>query len=170
MANVKQRRTGRVDWDEARDFWLALDPPRPFGTVAERFTVSVQRVRFIAKRESWAELAADVDARTLEQAKQRIVRSRAERVRKTLGIVDGLLDRYDQQLDVLELKPADLDRLVKLAELLEGEATDRITVGEAQQGFAVLLTIAARYVPKQRRQAFLAEVRDSIGDLGEAAT
>lgn len=154
-----------TDWVQARDFWLALDPPRSFEAVAKQFGVSGQRVGFIARRDRWKELADNVDAQALAAATRRIVRTRADRVQKTLGIVDGLLERFDAELEKLELRPADLDRVVKLAELLEGQATDRLDFAEVQEALGVQLRIAAKYVPRDQLQAFLDEVRRAIGEL-----
>jgi hypothetical protein len=154
-----------TDWIAARDFWLALPAhERHSVTVARRFGISEARVRFIAKRDNWRDLAAAVDARVAAQVTTRIVRSRADRVRKTLGIVDGLLDRFDAQLAELELRPGELPGLVKLAELLEGEATDRVTSAEAQEMFAALMALAVGALqegwPVPR---FIESVRTTLG-------
>lgn len=156
-----------TDWVEARDFWLALDPPRSYEAVARRYGVTGARVRFVAKRDKWAAAAADVDARVLASVKTRVVRSRAERVQKVLGIVDGLVDRYDTELAQLELRPADLDRVVKLAELLEGQATDRMDFAEVQEALGMLLRIATKYVPRAQLRGFLDEVRGAMGELSD---
>lgn len=164
-AEQPEKRRG-TNWVEARDYWLALDLPRSFESVARTFAVSAQRVGFIARRDRWAEIAADVDARALEQSKRRAVRTRADRVTKVLGIIDGLVDRYDAELAELELKPADLDRVVKLGELLEGEATDRVSFAELQEALGSVMAIAVEFVPAARRAEFLSRVRDRLGSVG----
>lgn len=164
MAAEQPKRRG-TNWAEARDFWLALQPPRSFQTVADQYRVSRSRVRYVAVREGWEALAADVDARALENAKRRIVRSRADRVTKVLGIIDGLVDRYDDELAQLELKPADLDRVVKLGELLQGEATDRVEFGEVKDAFVRFGTRVLGWLPKEFHERFLGELRDELGGV-----
>lgn len=158
-----------VDWVAAEAFWLGLDPPRPFSRVAKRFTVSVSRVARVAKRDNWAAKAEEIDRKAAARAQGRIVRSREERVAKVLGIVDGLLDRYDTNLDGLELRPSDIPHLTKLAELLVGEATDRMSFGEVQEALSVVIGLGVQALqegwPVER---FLAAVRERLGSIGEA--
>lgn len=167
MAAEQPTRRG-TNWAEARDFWLALDPPRSFGVVAKQFGISDTRVRVVARRDDWAAAAAEIDRRTLEQAKTRIVRSRAERVQKTLGIVDALLDRYDAELDKLELRPGELDRIVKLAELLVGEATDRMEFSEVQDALGATVKLALEYIGREQRDEFLDRWRRLFGGDDQA--
>lgn len=154
-----------VNWVEARDFWLALDPPRGYEAVARQFGVSGTRVRFVARRDNWQELADEIDQRALEQAKRRIVFSRSERVQRTLGIVDGLLRRFDERLDDLDLRPGELPALVKLAELLEGEATERISSSELQDALVAGLRAVIEFVPKKDRERAMAAYREALGAI-----
>lgn len=169
MAAEQPKRRG-TNWHEARDYWLALDPPRSFETVAKAFAVSAQRVGFIARRDSWAKLGADVDRRALEQATRRIVLSRADRVTKVLGIVDGALAHFDAELEAkaADAKLADLPGLVKLAELLVGEATERMEFAEVQEALGSVMAIAVELLPVGKRAEFLSRVREQLGSVRES--
>jgi hypothetical protein len=160
-----------VDWNEARDFWLALDPPRSYETVARQFGVSGTRVRFVAKRDNWAEPAARIDAEALARVQRRIVLSREQRVAKTLSIVDGALAHFDENLEerVREAKLADVPGLVKLAELLIGEATDRMSFAEVQEALGVVIDLAVEFLPAESKLAFIAAVRERLGGAGSEA-
>lgn len=169
MAGSGRRGT---DWEQARDFWIALGPRRSFERVGKKFGVSAQRVGYVARRDGWHPLAAEIDARALEQTKRRIVRSRADRVAKTLGLIDGALDVYDNELEAKarEGRLRDMSDLVKLAELLEGEATDRPDVGEWQAGYEQLMQIGVQAITEGWSVIeYLERVRGRLGEIGEAA-
>lgn len=157
-----------VDWDAARHLWLAQPPPRSYQEVARQVGVSGTRVRYVARRDGWPELADEIDAEALAKVKRRMVLSREQRIEKTLGIVDGLLDRFDDRLDDLEVRPADLPALVKLAELLVGEATDRMSFAEVQEALSVVMGVCVQAIreswPVDR---FLAVVRERLGVGGD---
>jgi hypothetical protein len=150
-----------TDWVEARDVWLAQDRPRSYERIAQQFGVSGARVRYVAKRDKWLTAAEDVDRELLRKAQQRIVRSRADRVTKVLGIVDAALDEFDSQLveKAREARLRDMSELVKLGELLLGEATDRVSFGELQEALGVIVALAVEYVPDDARAEFLERVR-----------
>lgn len=113
------------------------------------------RVGQVARQRGWAEKAAEVDRRADEASIRLAVRSREARIRKTLGIVDRLLDRYEIDVDRLELKPSDLPNLVKLSELLIGEPTDRMEAVVVRRVFALVVERAGRFVPREQREEFL---------------
>lgn len=98
----------------------------------------------------------------------RVARSREDRIAKTLLIVDTALDHVDDDLGngAQRAELARVPELVRLAELLSGEATDRVSFDEMQAGFRALLEIASRYVPKAKREQFLAEVNEALGATG----
>lgn len=172
MADADTPRRG-TDWNQARDFWLALDPPvRTSAAVARQFGISEARVRFIAKRDGWRDIAADIDAQALERVKERVILSREERNAQFLRIVDLANVRALEKLTKgeLEVRLADLPALGKHAELVLGEATDRVSFGELQEALGVVMAIAVEFVPRKSRAEFLARVRERLGQVGGEST
>ncbi|MFL5911432.1 MAG: hypothetical protein ACJ768_12760 [Gaiellaceae bacterium] len=168
VAADQPKRRG-TDWIAARDFWLALDPGvRSYGAVAHQFGITDTRVRYVAKRDGWAEHAADLDEKALESLKRRVIKTRDERNEIFLRIVDAANEQALDKLTAkqLEVRLSDLPALGKHAELILGEATDRISFAELQEALGVVLTIATRFVPKRSRAEFLAAVRERLGQIG----
>lgn len=155
-----------VDWAEAEAFYLAAAPTeRTFAHVARRFKVSDVRVGQVARDRRWKEKALEVDRLADEASITLAVRTRSARIKKTLGVIDRMLDRYTANVNALELKPSDLPQLVKLAELLVGEPTDRVEVSIVRRVFALLVERAGRFVPAEQRPAFLVEMRELEASL-----
>jgi len=96
------------------------------------------------------------------------VRSRADRVAKVLALVDAFVDHVDANFDekAREAKLSSLPDLVKLAELLVGEATDRMELHEVTEALTLVTSIAVTFIPKARRNEFLAAVRKALGAIG----
>jgi hypothetical protein len=155
-----------VDWAEAEAFYLAVAPTeRTYSKVARQFKVSDVRVGQVARQRGWQAKALEVDRRADEASITLAVRTREQRIKKTLGIIDRMLDRYTTSVNALELKPSDLPQLVKLAELLVGEPTDRVEVSVVRRVFALVIERAGLYVERDRREAFLEEMRELEASL-----
>lgn len=170
MTGVADQQPKRgTDWTAARDFWLALDPPRSSQPVADQFQVSRTRVNFVRKRDGWDAIAAEIDAKALSNVKDRLVLSREERNAKFLQIVDLANKRAFDKLtaDQLEVRLADLPALGKHAELILGEATDRVSFAELQEALGVVIALAIAELPKKARAAFLKKVRARLGAIGD---
>jgi hypothetical protein len=71
------------------------------------------------------------------------------------------------------VKLGDLPGLVRLRELLLGQATDRVEVSEVRLVLVAAFSTASRYVPDERREDFLRELEQatggivSLGEIGE---
>lgn len=134
----------RIDWAAARAFYVALDHPRTFVAVARRFGVSDTAVRQHATAEGWAELAAGIDRQAGERALARAVKTREQRAEAILRLTDRLVDHFadDEQFvaKAAEASFLDVERMVKLTELLLGEATDRVATSEVQQAFVLIMS------------------------------
>ena len=167
MADHPKRRG--TDWTLARDEWLAQTPPRSFDAIGRRFGFSGQRVGQIARRDNWRAAGEKLDAEVLRRSTARIVRSRSDRVVKVLGLIDGALDVYDAELEAKahEARLRDMPDMVKLGELLLGEATDRVSSVEAQEMFAALMAVAVVAIQEGWKVArFIATVRETLGPAG----
>ena len=164
MGDPHTQRRG-TNWIEARDFWLALPPPRSFEAVARKVGVSGQRVRFVSRRDGWQTIADDIDAKALETVKRRVVRSREERNQAYLDLYDKLLDRLILEVDrpQARLRFADAPLYGRHAELVLGEATDRPDIVEVQDNMRVMLEATAPFVPRKSRAAWLEAIRKAIG-------
>ena len=132
----------RIDWGAARAFFVAMDPPRAYSAVARRFAVSVTAVRTHARAEAWAEHAAEADRLAAEKALAGAVKTREQRVASLLRITDRLIDHFEANVEekATEATFLDVERMGKLAELLVGEATDRISVSEVQAALVVVMS------------------------------
>jgi hypothetical protein len=155
---------GSVDWETAEAFYLGLDPPRRLQRVVEKFSVSRVSVGKQAKARKWRDKAAEIDAQVAAGAMRRVRRSRAERVQKVLELVDSVVDGFtDDRL--LEAKVSDLPALVKLAELLEGEATDRVDIRKVQPVIVAFVTRVAGCVAKEKQPEFAGHLDWLEGEL-----
>ncbi len=121
------RHPDRIDWAAALAFWLGLDPPqRTYAAVAAQFGVSSTSVRNRAKRDDWPARSAELDRKAQAKAEQQALRSRSERITRSLLAVDRYRDAVRDAAAAGELKPdaAGLASLIKVESLLEGEAEE----------------------------------------------
>jgi hypothetical protein len=159
----------RISWDDAFTYYASLPRGRrSFGKVARKFGVSDTAVRNHAGRHGWRDRVAAIDAKTDERIAAKVVRSRSERVADVVNFADLYAQEVLSQLRAgdLPLSAAELVHVVKLAELLSGEATDRIQVHEVRVLVAATFELAGRFVPADRREEFLREVEAFTGELG----
>ena len=84
-----------------------------------------------------------------------------------LTIIDDVIDAFGGKAEQKgkEASASDFAALVKLAELLEGEPTDRVQVGEVQQMIAVLIGGFAVFVADDKHDDYLAWLRDVKAQL-----
>lgn len=166
----------RFDHDAALAVFVSLGPTRTLSDVAKRFKVSVQAIAKVAKADNWFDVAAKIDREAAEKALRRVRRSREQRVEQALRIVDGTLLLYEQKLEDIagDVKPQDVVALTKLAELLEGEATSRISISELQpllnafeQAVAELEALARQVDPDATDRA-VARLDDELTAIASA--
>ncbi len=123
----------RIDWDEAFAFYCNLDKTqRTYRAVAEAFPISEQSVKVRGRTEDWPAAAAEIDRQAAEAAMRKVVKSRSERVAATLKFADDYVDAAAKNLKdgTLDIKASDVPALVKTAELLLGEPTDRVQISQ----------------------------------------
>lgn len=167
-----KRMPTRTDWGAALAFYVGLGPQkRSYRLVAEQFGVS----ETTAKKHGdgrckcckpWQEIAQAIDVEAARKALAGAARTREQRASQVLRLVDNILDGFEAELDakIADAKVSDLPGIVKLAELLEGEATERVDPGQVQQVLALVLQLGARGLPRER---FLEEFdRAVVGVLG----
>lgn len=154
-----------TNWVAARDFWLALPPPRSCQVVADRFRVSRTRVNHVRNRDGWDAVAAEIDAKALEAVKRRVVRSRTERDEVFLDLFDRILDRAVEQVAKpdAEVRFSDIPHFGRHAQLVLGEATDRVGPGEVQDAMRVLMETTVPFVLKKDRAAWFDAMRKALG-------
>jgi hypothetical protein len=155
----------RFDHAQALDVYLALEPPnRTYAAVAREVGCSEQSVRRWARSLKWAEKLRAAD----ERAMARSLKTREQRVADVLKLTDGLVDHFlvNQAPKAEAATFLDVERMVKLSELLVGEATDRVSLSEAQSFlqlvFAAALDWAGRDVPAAARRAGLKGAIDEL--------
>lgn len=161
----------RFDHAQALDVYLALEPPgRTYAAVARAVGCSEQSVRRWARSLKWAEKLAAAD----ERAMARSLKTREQRVADVLKLTDGLVDHFTSEAaSPAKLEAAtflDVERMVKLSELLIGKATDRISIPETtallQQGFALVLRVALMDAPvAERVLAAQAGIRELVAGI-----
>lgn len=123
----------RLDRPAALAFYIALgSAERSYAKVAQEYGVSTVTVAKLGRRENWVEQAKAADEQATKEGVKRAVRSRSERVAATLRFVDDALDKAATRLEneTLEIKASDISTLVKTAELLLGEPTDRVQISQ----------------------------------------
>ena len=145
-----------VNYDEALAYYAALGPARTFGKVAERFGVSDTAVRRRATRDRWQERVRAIDAEAALRAKEKVTRTRAERIEDTVKLVEAARVAYARQLSQgAKVTGHELAALLRIEALLEGEATDRVDYAT----FRDALTLALGRVATEERDSVLAELR-----------
>jgi hypothetical protein len=156
----------RIDWVAAKIAFVS-DPTRSFGKIARQFGVSDVAVGKHARAEGWQAEAEAFEKIAGERALARAHKTREERVAQALRIVDGLLDEFEATLPqkAEDAKASDLPGIVKLAELLAGEATERVDPGQVQQVLAIVLRLGAQGLP---REAFLEQFDRAVAGVLEA--
>lgn len=155
----------RFDHGAALALYIALEPPnRTFARVAAEVGCSEHSVRRWARKERWDEQLQAAVNRGIQKA----LKTREERVTAVLRLTDKLVDAFTEQADakVDEASFGDVERMVKLSELLLGEATDRVSLSEAQSllqlVFAAAMEWASKDVPAAERRSGLKRAIDEI--------
>lgn len=165
--NGSQRKLNRA---AARAYWLALpEERRTFVAVARRFGVSDRRISQVAKADRWNEAleeAQRIEEGEMMRVLRREIRSRAERLGRTLRLYDAANDlalellplNEDGSIDRTKLEGLDLSDLLakmpglfRMAELAAGEATDRVAISDVQPVLVAFARIAVLNAPAERR-------------------
>lgn len=144
VAPRKQGRTGggtrrppsRIDWGSAFAFFVALgQTERTLQRVADEYPISYARVKQVARRDDWWARAHAIDAENDRKVELRAIRSLEERNRDTIRVVDKARAKYLGALETGEHVPngRDLAALLRIEQLIEGEATDRVEIREVRE-------------------------------------
>lgn len=158
----------RADWGAAKAAYIALGATeRSFARIAREFRVSEVTVRKWARRDHWVEAAAKADAEAAETARRKAVRTIEQRNERTVELVEALRDRAIEKIDEVDVNVAvrALPRYAHLEQLIAGEATARVEIGDVQAIVAAVFTVAGRFVPAEQRGEFLAELDGAVGGL-----
>lgn len=173
----------KIDWTIARAWYLALPmDKRTFASVASRFGVSRSQVSRRAGEEGWDAVARDADRRVERRALERVIRSRADRLARTIEVYDRANDLAAQLLPIdeatglidvgkIEAMPRvdqileKLPGLFRMAELAAGEATDRVAVAEVQPVILAIARIAIMRAPADERGSVLREIEAATAGL-----
>lgn len=158
---------GKVDWPSARTMYLELGPERSLLAVARHFLVSKTSVANQSRKNGWKAAALAFDQEVERRQEQAALRTRTNRRVRVLTIIDDVIDAFGGKATEKgkEASASDFAALVKLAELLEGEPTDRVQVGEVQQMVAVILTGVSVFIADEKRAEFLAWLVDVKSQL-----
>lgn len=118
----------KIDWAEALAYYISLEPAaRDYPAVSARFSVSVTSIGKHARAEKWDALAAEIDKQALSIALRTLTHTRADRIRVVRETAYEVATKFLARVREDGYKPdsTDLVQVVKLAELLEGGATER---------------------------------------------
>lgn len=150
----------RIDWNAARLHWLGQQPPRSFRETGRAFAVSGRAVSGRAGRERWVDQAAELDRKAADKVETFVVRQRAERIKDTYRLVDKARSKLLAGLDAdtTDVRLADIPALLKIEQLLDGEATERIDLGAVRQVFALFIAGSRPLVADERWPEFVAMV------------
>lgn len=172
-----------TNWQVAKAYYLGLPRERrSFAEVARKFKVSDVRVGQVARAAGWPETAAAVDERVERRAVTMIVRSRAERLARTLELYDRAADATlkmlpldangDVDVKALEKAKPKLEALLsgmpglfKMAELAAGETTDRVAIAEIQPVLIAFAKIAVVHAPAETRGQVIRELEAASAGL-----
>jgi hypothetical protein len=141
----------KYDWEQGFQIWAGLPVgERNYDRVAEELGCRVRAVERASVRHGWQDRIRRIDAKAREQADKRLVRDRAERVADTLRIIDASRTKFAGQLGRADfrLTGSDFVGLVKLEQLLEGEATDNIGLAVVQAGFRESMNAAVELLTR----------------------
>lgn len=153
----------RIDWSAARTHWLSQTPPRSFNDTARAFACTGRAVSYRAHREGWLPEAAAMDAEAAKRAKRKAIRIASERYADVVRLADLATTKTIDGIEdgSIELKAGDAAAYIKLMLLLDGEATERIDVGQVRSGYVLLIQGALPILSSEtlsageRREAFL---------------
>lgn len=157
----------RYDWDQAFKAWVEMGTERSLTQLAVRMGCRKSSIMKAAKRLRWQERLETIERKANERVDEKLIRARAERVDDTIRIIDAARTRFAGQLarSDFRLTGSDFVGLIKLEALLEGEATDRVAIGDVRVLIDAVLVVARRFVDDpsgtvdERRGRFLAEVK-----------
>jgi hypothetical protein len=137
------------DWGDAFARLAALRPQeRSYQRLADELGCAKRTVERAANRYGWTDRLDELDRQVAREAEKSAVRARGARVADTLRIIDAARTRFAGQLGVADfrLTGADFVGLIKLEQLLEGEATENVALAVVQAGFRESLAAAAELV------------------------
>lgn len=122
--------SGIYDWDAAFALYYELGAERSYRKLAEELGCDITSVSRAASRDGWQDRLAAIEEKARASLDGRYVRDRAERVAATLRLIDTARDRFVRQLAYADfrLTGADMVGLIKLEQLLEGQATERVSI------------------------------------------
>jgi hypothetical protein len=133
------------DWDAAFAT-LAARPPneRSYQKLADELGAAKRSVERAASRYDWTARLEKIDAQVNRKAEARAIRDRSLRVADTLRVIDAARTRFAGQLSLSDfrLTGSDFVGLIKLEQLLEGEATDNVALVEVQAGFRSAMRVS----------------------------
>lgn len=153
----------RYDWDAAFDYYYSLGHERSFAKVSEHLGCGPRTVERAARRRRWQERVIELDEKANAKAEDKLVRERADRVADTLRVIDAARVRFAGQLrtSAFRLTGSDFVGLMKLENLLDGEATDRIDFAEVKEALLEERERAMRYMTPEQRAAYIAELEEA---------
>lgn len=129
--------------------------------------VSETTVQKWAKRDGWVEAAEKADADSAARVMQAALKTIEQRNADTIKLTQALRDRAINQLEDVDVNVAvrALPRYLAIEQLLAGEATARVEVGDVQAIITAVFTVAGRFVPAERRGEFMEELDGAVGGL-----
>lgn len=171
-ADVPQRATPpqrtRVDWGVAKARYIELGADeRSYARIHREFGVSEVTVQKWAKRDGWVEAAREADEKAAAAVMAKAVKSIEERNVRTIQVAEKLRTIVLDEDTVIDPNVAarSLPRYVALEQLIAGEATARVELGDVQAIVTAVFTVAGRFVPADRRDEFMAELDGAVGGL-----
>lgn len=173
----------RIDWGQAYAYFHGLGPTRTFAAVAERFGVSDTAVRVHAKPgadfpEGWEQRSAEADRRRNGQLERKAEQGLERRNERTLAFIEAyrekaleaLVDEDGKLKQDVAIDPDDaasrMPGLVKLEQLLMGEATERneVSFAELQGALRIAVVVAKEFIAGRDYELFLARFEAELGE------
>ncbi len=116
---------------EAFEFYVSLGPGRTYRQVAEKMGVSLPTVKRWAGANSWLSRVDEREAQIARHVADRTIESAIEDLERKRKLVKAALIRLGQAIaqGKIKLQLSDLDRMIRLDALLQGNPDGVLTTG-----------------------------------------
>lgn len=136
-----RRRHGRVDREEAFQYWAALPVDRrSYATIATRFAISPRTVERYARDGAWRERLRTIESEAARKADDELGDRRVKQLIEFQELIEASCVAYARQLASGDVRvtASDLVGLIKVSLVLQGAPATRVEVISASDEWVAL--------------------------------